>query len=170
MNVYYQRLNSFFRHYILAGVGWSVQLEPDILMDKQAGSQLAKDIIQNFDAFFRRHKTYIRRKSYCLTIFPLKGLFAPLLLILLPFGLLHELTHAFAIKYLNSEGSIILLPLLTEVPLLSVVFIIDHLPFPLFLIFLLFGLIGLSSITGDGICFIKYYKEKRKIVNLSSLF
>jgi len=170
MNAKYQRLNSFFRHYILGGVGWSLHIEPNILMDKQAGSELAKDIIKNFHALFRRHKTYIRRKNYFLTIFPFKGLFSPLFLIFLPFALLHELTHAFAIKYLNSESSIILLPLLTESPFLCVFFIKNYLPFPLFLVLFVFGLTGFISIGGDGICFIEYYRGKRKIQNLSGVF
>ena len=151
----------FIYKYLLSGFGWHTKIEPQILANKQDGMQFAKDIISTIPKLFSRHKTYIKRKNYFITVFPFNRVLDFLYLIFLPFAFIHELTHAFAIRYLNSIRSIILLPLITEIPFMSVCFFMKDLPVWLFIPSLLFGLTGFTSIAGDGISFLRLRKRER---------
>jgi len=157
----WRNLRIFIHRYVTGGFGWQAIIEPQILANKEDGTQFAKDIVSTIPKLFSRHKTYIKRPNYFITVLPLKGILWPLLLLYLPFALIHELTHAFAIRYSTSLRTIMLLPLITEIPFLAIAFL---LPLPLYLAipFALFGMTGIMSVEGDGGSFLNV----KKILNM----
>ena len=153
----WRNLKIFMCRYIISRFGWLITIEPQILTNKEDGTQLAKDVLSTIPKLFSRHKTYIKRPNYFITVYPFKSVLSYLLLIYLPFALIHELTHAVAIKYSVSMRTIVLLPLITEIPFLAMAFL---LPLPLYLAipFALFGMTGFMSVEGDGGSFLSAKK------------
>ena len=115
-------------------------------------------------------KKVIKRKDYKLTILSKRTLLAPVFFVtFLPFALIHELTHVLALKRGMSEKWICLLPMVTELPFLSITILsfFFSIPFIIFIFCTLFGLVGLCSFDGDFQTFLSYRKESKFVPNLS---
>lgn len=167
-----EKFLNFSTRYINLG-GWVCHIE-NYPLNKKDASLFMRDILGNLKACFKSHKTYVKRDNYFLTILPTKKYLIPLNLIVMPFFLLHELTHALAMYFELSLEWIIMLPMVTEVPffafgMLSVHFR-DVLPVWVTTLFLLVGSLGLASLDGDFVSWRYYKKSFNEYPDLASFF
>lgn len=166
------KYQKFYYRYIRGHGGWICNINDDYPLGKEDAKLFIRDFLGNLGALFKRHKTYIKRDSYSLTISPLSGILGFVQTIYLPFYLLHELTHALAMWLELSISWIIMLPMLTEIPFFMVGIagaLLHSLSIWLTLLFLFVGMTGLMSINGDFLSWQYYKKANNTIPNLSTL-
>jgi hypothetical protein len=161
------KLKTFFYKNILKPYGWTCKLDYDYSKNFDIGKHFTSDILNNFFVLFKNRTKYIDRKNeYFLIIYPFKKL-SWLALPLLPFMLVHELTHALALRLHLATKYVILLPLLTEIPFI----VLLYFPSSPFALLGLFGLIGLTSIFyGDGASYYATKKANKTIPDLRWLY
>lgn len=155
----------------MGGGGWICTLHTFPLAKPDA-KLFTKDLLSNLKCLFKRHKTYIRRDVFTLTIVPLHGLLGIMQVFFLPFYLVHELTHALAMWLELSVPWIIMLPMVTEYPFFILGFVGTkfYATFVWLWIFLmLFGLMGISCLNGDFLSW-RSWRKMEDILELSCLF